>query len=38
VSYNRQRGKQFKISAMQGPKKAVKLLKAGMKVYQRKKG
>ena len=29
ISYNRQRGKQFKVTAMNGPKKAIKLLKAG---------
>jgi inorganic pyrophosphatase len=36
VSYNKQRGKKFKITATGGPKKAVKLLKAGMKTFQRK--
>jgi inorganic pyrophosphatase len=38
VSYNRQRGKQFKIAAMHGPRKALKLLKAGMRTYRKKKG
>ena len=36
TSYNKQRGKKFKITATGGPKKAVKLLKAGMKTFQRK--
>jgi inorganic pyrophosphatase len=31
VSYNKQRGKRFKITGTGGPRKAIKLLKAGMK-------
>jgi len=34
VSYNKQRGKQFKITGTGGPKKAVRFLKAGMKAHQ----
>jgi inorganic pyrophosphatase len=37
VSYNKQRGKEFKVTGTGGPKKAVKLLKGGMQAY-RKKG
>jgi inorganic pyrophosphatase len=36
VSYNKQRGKQFKVTGTGGPKKAVKLLKAGMQAYKEK--
>ena len=35
VSYNKQRGKQFKITGTGGPKKAVRFLKTGMKAHQR---
>ena len=34
VSYNRQRGKKFKITGQGGPKKAMKFIKAGMLAYQ----
>jgi inorganic pyrophosphatase len=33
VSYNKQRGKKFKVTGQGGPKKAVKVLKAGMKAF-----
>ena len=33
VSYNKQRGKKFEITETGGPKKAVKLLKSGMRAY-----
>jgi inorganic pyrophosphatase len=33
VSYNKQRGKKFKITETGGPKKAVKFLKSGMRAY-----
>jgi inorganic pyrophosphatase len=36
VSYNKQRGKKFKITGTGGPKKAVKFLKAGMEAHQSK--
>jgi inorganic pyrophosphatase len=36
VSYNKQRGKRFKISGTGGPKKAIKFLKAGMRAHQRR--
>jgi inorganic pyrophosphatase len=35
VSYNKQRGKKFKITGQGGPKKAVKFLKDGMKAFRR---
>lgn len=35
VSYNRQRGKQFKVTATSGPKKAIKLLKAGIRAHKK---
>jgi len=38
VSYNRQRGKQFKVTAIRGSKKAAKLLKAGMRTFRSQKG
>ena len=31
VSYNKQRGKKFKISGTGGPRKAIKFLKTGIK-------
>jgi inorganic pyrophosphatase len=37
VSYNQQRGKSFRVTATGGPKKALKLLKAGMRLYQKRK-
>ena len=33
VSYNKQRGKKFKITALVGPKKAVKLLRRGIRAF-----
>ena len=33
ISYNRQRGKRFKITDIGGPKRAVKVLKQGIKAY-----
>ena len=36
VSYNKQRGKKFKITGTGGPKKALKFLKAGMQAHRRK--
>jgi len=36
VSYNKQRGKRFEITATGGPKKAVRFIKAGIKAHQRK--
>ena len=40
VSYNKQRGKKFRITGTGGPRKAIKLLKAGIKKHkeQNKKG
>jgi inorganic pyrophosphatase len=38
ISYNRQHGKQFKVTATSGPKKAIKLLKAGIRAHQKKHG
>ena len=38
VSYNKQRGKKFRVTGTGGPKKAIKLLKAGIKQYKAKKG
>src|SRR5882757_1917605 len=34
ISYNRQRSKQFKVTATSGPKKAIKLLQAGIRAHQ----
>ena len=34
ISYNRQKGKAFRVVATRGPKKAVAALKAGMRAYQ----
>jgi inorganic pyrophosphatase len=34
VSYNKQRGKKFRITSTSGPKKAMKLLKSGMKAFE----
>ena len=33
ISYNKQRGKKFRVTGAGGPKKALRLLKAGMKAY-----
>jgi inorganic pyrophosphatase len=33
ISYNRQRGKQFKVTATGGPKKAIRLLRAGIRAH-----
>jgi inorganic pyrophosphatase len=38
VSYNKQRGKKFRITGTGGPKKAIKLLKAGIKHHKAGKG
>jgi inorganic pyrophosphatase len=35
ISYNRQRGKTFKVTATSGPRKALKLLKAGIRDHQK---
>jgi inorganic pyrophosphatase len=35
ISYNRQRGKTFKITAIGGPKKAMKLFKIGIRAHQK---
>ena len=37
ISYNKQRGKEFRITGKGGPSKAVKLVKAGMKSYKAEK-
>jgi inorganic pyrophosphatase len=37
ASYNKQRGKKFKIISTGGPKKAMKLLKNGIKAFDRKR-
>jgi inorganic pyrophosphatase len=37
VSYNKQRGKKFKITGTGGPKKAIKFLKSGIKAYKNDK-
>ena len=36
ISYNKQRGKKFSVTKTGGPAKAMKLLKAGMKAFNRK--
>jgi inorganic pyrophosphatase len=36
ISYNRQRGKRFKVTSTDGPKKALKMLKAGIRAYHKK--
>ena len=38
ISYNKQRGKKFKVTGTGGPKKAVKFLKAGMQAHKKDKG
>jgi inorganic pyrophosphatase len=37
ISYNRQRGKTFRIRSTSGPRKALKLLKAGMRAHRQRK-
>lgn len=37
ISYNKQRGKKFRITGTGGPKKALKFLKAGMQAYKKNK-
>jgi len=37
VSYNKQRGKKFKVTGTDGPKKAIRFLKAGMRAYKEAK-
>jgi inorganic pyrophosphatase len=37
ISYNRQRGKTFRVRSTSGPRKALKLLKAGMHAHQKRK-
>jgi len=36
VSYNKQRGKQFKVTGIGGPRKAIRFIKAGIKAHQLK--
>jgi inorganic pyrophosphatase len=36
ISYNRQRGEQFKVIGAGGPKKALKLLRAGIRAHREK--
>jgi inorganic pyrophosphatase len=36
VSYNRQRGKEFKVISLKGPKKAIKMLKTGIRAHKDK--
>jgi inorganic pyrophosphatase len=35
VSYNKQRGKKFKVAGIGGPKQAIKFLKRGIKAYKK---
>jgi inorganic pyrophosphatase len=37
VSYNKQRGKKFKVTGTGGPKSAIKFLKEGIKAYRKKR-
>ena len=37
VSYNKQRGKKFKVTGTGGPKKAIHFLKTGIKAYKKDK-
>jgi inorganic pyrophosphatase len=37
VSYNKQRGKKFKVTGISGPKNAIKFLKAGIRAHKKKK-
>jgi inorganic pyrophosphatase len=36
VSYNKQRGKQFKVTGTGGPRKAIRFIKAGMKAHEQR--
>jgi len=36
ISYNKQRGKKFTVTALGGPKKAIKFLKSGSQAYRKK--
>ena len=35
ISYNKQRGKKFKVTGTGGPEKAMKFLKAGMQAHKK---
>ena len=35
ISYNKQRGKKFKVTGTGGPKKAIKFLRAGIQAHKR---
>src|SRR2546423_2791848 len=37
VSYNRQKGKKFKVTGTSGPQKAIKILQSGMQAYKKDK-
>ena len=37
ISYNKQRGKKFKVTGTGGPKKAIKFLKAGIQAHKKAK-
>jgi inorganic pyrophosphatase len=37
ISYNKQRGKQFKVTGREGPEEALKVLKKGIKTFSKKK-
>jgi hypothetical protein len=37
VSYNKQRGKKFRVTRTGGPKKAIEFVKAGIKAYKKDK-
>ncbi len=37
ISYNKQRGKQFKVTAKEGPEAAIKVLKNGIKAFKKKR-
>jgi inorganic pyrophosphatase len=37
ISYNKQRGKKFKVTGSGGPKKAIEFLKTGMRAYKKAK-
>jgi inorganic pyrophosphatase len=38
VSYNKQRGKKFKVTGVGGPKRAIKFLKAGIAAHKKSMG
>jgi inorganic pyrophosphatase len=38
ISYNKQRGKKFKVTGTGGPKQAIKFLKKGVKAFKKKNG